>query len=329
MVGVPPRRIVPMLATTGRLPADEEGWSFEIKWDGVRAVAYIDDGALHLESRNLTDITGRYPELAPLAAEFGSTAAVLDGEVVAFDDAGLPSFGRLQGRMHLTGPAVAARMASTPVAYLIFDLLYLGEQPMFDVAYSERRRLLAQLDLAGPAWRTPAVHTGGGEGTALLHATRERGLEGIVAKRLTSVYTPGRRSRDWVKVKNRSSQEVVIGGWLAGSGTRSGRFGALLAGYYDDSGQLRYAGRVGTGFNQAELGRVGAMLAARERPTSPFVDPVPRGARFVEPDLVAEVEIAEWTHTGTLRAASYKGLRPDVAARDVHRDPADPPDSRT
>ena len=316
-----------MLATASTLPADEEAWSFEIKWDGVRAIAYIEDGRLHLESRNLTDITARYPELAPLATELGPTAAILDGEVVAFDEQGRPSFGRLQSRMHLRSSAVAARMASTPVAYLIFDLVHLGERPMLDVAYRERRRLLEELELAGAAWRTPGCHVGAGEGTALLGATRDQGLEGIVAKRLSSVYVPGRRSQDWRKVKNRPSQEIVIGGWLSGSGARHGRLGALLAGYYDDTGALRYAGRVGTGFNQSELTRLGAMLAQRERPTSPFVDPVPRDAHFVEPELVAEVEIAEWTHTGTLRAASYKGLRSDKAPTDVHREQVDSRDA--
>lgn len=319
------RGIVPMLATTAPMPANEDGWSFELKWDGVRAVGYVEDGHLHLESRNLADITPRYPELAPLAAELGPTAAILDGEIVAFDENGLPSFGRLQTRMHLTGPAVATRMVSTPVAYLLFDLLHLGSRSMIDVPYAERRRLLEDLELSGPAWRTSTCHRGTGEGQRLLQATRERGLEGIVAKRVSSVYVPGRRSRDWLKVKNRSSQEVVIGGWLPGSGARQGRFGALLVGYYDDDGLLRYAGRVGTGFNEAELLRLGRLLAARERATSPFAGPVPRGATFVEPDLVAEVEFAEWTHTATLRAPSYKGLRSDKAASDVHREqPAQP-----
>jgi bifunctional non-homologous end joining protein LigD len=320
-----------MLATNASLPANDEGWSFEVKWDGVRAVAYIEDGALHLESRNLTDITPRYPELAPLAGELGPTPAILDGEVVAFDGHGRPSFGRLQSRMHLTGPAVATRMASTPVAYLVFDLLHLGGQSLFDVPYAERRRLLEDLELAGPAWRTPVRHAGPGEGAALLAATSERGLEGIVAKRLSSLYTPGRRSREWLKVKNRASQEVVIGGWLPGSGSRGGegRFGALLAGYYDDDGLLRFAGRVGTGFNEAELVRLAGLLTGRERPTSPFAASdrrrIPRTARFVDPELVAEVEFAEWTHTGTMRAPSYKGLRSDKAATDVHREQVEEP----
>ena len=309
-----------MLATTAALPANEDGWAFEIKWDGVRAVAYIEDGRLHLESRNLADITPRYPELAPLAAALGGTDAIIDGEVVAFDDNGLPSFGRLQTRMHVTGAGVAPRMATTPVAYLIFDLLHLGDQSTMDVPYVERRRLLDGLELAGPSWRTPSCHVGAGEGVALLGATRAQGLEGIVAKRLSSTYVPGRRSKEWLKVKNRASQEVVIGGWLPGEGARAGRFGSLLVGYYDDTGALRYAGRVGTGFNEAELARLGQLLLELQRPTNPFVDKVPRQARFVEPELVAEVEFAEWTHTGTLRAPSYKGLRSDKAPTDVHRE---------
>ena len=306
-----------MLATIGPVPAVEDDWAYEIKWDGVRAITYIQDGRFHMESRNLADITPRYPEIHPIVAALGGTDAVLDGEVVAFDDHGRPSFGRLQSRMHLTGAAVATRMVEIPAAYLLFDVLFLGGTSTLGLPYVERRRLLESLDLNGPFWRTPSIHSGDGAG--LLAVTKDQGLEGIVAKRLQSLYVPGRRSRDWVKVKHRPSQEVVIGGWLEGAGTRAGRLGALLAGYYDDAG-LRYAGRVGTGFDDAELRKLGQLLAEKARATSPFVDPVPRHARFIEPALVCEVEFAEWTHTGTMRAPAYKGLRDDKPAGAVRRE---------
>ncbi len=251
-----PRHLKPMLATLStRLPRDEEAWAYEIKWDGVRAIAYCEAGHLRLESRNLREITSHYPELRALGAELGAREAVLDGEVVAFDDDGRPSFERLQSRMNLASEsAVRRRMADCPVTYLIFDLLYLDGRSLIDLPYAERRERLEALELEGPSWQTPSHHRG--EGKALLRLTEERGLEGLVAKRLDSRYLPGRRSRAWLKVKNIRSQELVIGGWLPGQGRRAGTIGAILVGYHedDDGGRrLRYAGRVGSGFTEAEL----------------------------------------------------------------------------
>ena len=322
MSGPPlPRQLVPMMATAGALPVDEEAWSFEIKWDGVRALSYVENGVISMESRNLNDITPRYPEVHGLAAQLGGRSAILDGEVVAFDETGRPSFGRLQNRMHLAGERnVAARMADTPVVYLLFDVLHLDGQPTMGLPYTERREILEELSLAGPCWQTPAAHPG--DGQALRVVSKAQGLEGIVAKRLASTYTPGRRSREWVKVKNVCRQEVVIGGWLPGEGNRTGRLGALLAGYYDDDGvTLRFAGKVGTGYTAKELDRLGGLLTRIARDTSPFADKVPyRQSRFVEPELVAEVEFTEWTHNGTLRHPSYKGTRDDKPAQDVRRE---------
>jgi bifunctional non-homologous end joining protein LigD len=316
-----PRSLVPMMATAGALPPDEEAWSFEVKWDGVRALSYIEDGVITMESRNLKDITPRYPEVHPLAEQLGGRSAILDGEVVAFDDAGRPSFSRLQNRMHLAGERhVAARMVDTPVVYLLFDVLHLDGRSTMDLPYTERRELLESLQLAGGCWQTPGAHPGAG--TLLLEASKAQGLEGVMAKRLTSTYAPGRRSREWLKVKNVCRQEVVIGGWLPGEGNRTGRIGALLAGYYEDDGTtLRFAGKVGTGYTSKELDRLAGLLEPLARPTSPFADKVPyRASRFVEPVLVAEVEFTEWTHTGTLRHPSYKGTRDDKAAHDVRRE---------
>ena len=313
-------RYVPMLAVAGDLPADDEQWAFEVKWDGVRALTYVDGGVLRMESRNLLDITPRYPEVHGLVETLGSIGAVLDGEVVTFDDEDRPSFQLLQARMHVTSVhEVRLRMATHPVVYMVFDVLWLAGESTVGLPYTERRRLLAQLELEGPAWRVPAHHIGDGE--AMLAASQERGLEGVLAKRLDSVYEPGRRSRSWRKVKNVRRQEVVVGGWLEGTRNREGRIGALLVGYYDGDA-LRFAGKVGTGYTDRTLEELAAILAPLARDTSPFADKVPyRQAHWVEPVLVAEVEFTEWTAGGTLRHPSYKGLRDDKASQDVVREP--------
>ena len=344
-----PERIVPMLAVPGSLPQDQERWSFEVKWDGVRAIAYVRPGRLRLESRNLNEITGSYPELRGLLRDLGMREAVLDGEIVAFDEHGRPSFERLQRRMHVTSESAVRRLAAaTPVVYAIFDLLYLDGHSLMDLPYEHRRDQLERLELSGPAWRVPAAHSGaGGGGTALLKATGERGLEGIVAKRLDCRYEPGRRAGHWIKVKHTSRQELVIGGWLPGEGRRQSRIGSLLMGYgaQPTTGEgiaiaLRYAGRVGTGFSERTLSELQAALEPLRRGSSPFVDAprLPRNAVFVEPRLVAEVEFREWTADGMMRAPSFKGLRDDKPAAEVVREPgsrtaprlaaaAPPPDS--
>ena len=314
--------IVPMMASpSAALPSDDEAFAYELKWDGVRAIAYVDgvDGRIRLESRNLNDVTPRYPEVHPLARECPGHRLVVDGEIVAFDEKGRPSFGRLQPRMHLTGARqVEQRMLDTPVVYLLFDVLHIDGESTRGLAWSERRALLEGLDLSGPNWQTPAVYRGNGD--AVLAASKSGGLEGVVAKRVTSRYEPGRRSKDWLKIKNTCRQEFVVAGWLPGAGSRMGRIGALLVGYHD-GGQLRFAGKVGTGFTDAELARLATAFEPLARPTSPFADKVPyREARFLEPVLVAEVEFTEWTHTGTLRHPSYKGLRDDKPAEQVVRE---------
>ena len=255
------------------------------------------------------------------ARNWGLSEAVLDGEIVAFDDQGRPSFERLQQRMHASSPNVIRRLASEdPVSYMIFDLLYLDGHTTIALPYRERRALLEGLELKGPAWQTPAYHAG--EGRELLAAAAEQRLEGVVAKRLDSPYRPGKRTGEWLKIKNVNRQELVIGGWLPGKGARAGRLGALLMGYYepDEEGQpaLRYAGRVGTGFKEQDLEHLGQELAARTRSASPFAGTQPpRGARFVEPELVAEIEFRQWTHDRILRHSSYKGLREDKPAAEV------------
>jgi bifunctional non-homologous end joining protein LigD len=315
-----PETIEPMKARLGTLPADDGAFGYEVKWDGIRAVARIDRGHLDLTGRNGTDYRPRYPELRPLGAALGSTRAILDGEIVAFDGQGRPSFERLQSRMHLTGEAaVKRRSKELPVTYVAFDLLWLDGHPTVDLPYRDRRRLLADLELEGPSWRTPAHREG--DGAALLDATRAQGLEGVVAKRLDSAYEPGRRSAAWIKVKNVLRQEVVIGGWSPGEGKRSGRLGAICAGVHDETGALRYAGKVGTGFDEQMLDLLTRKLEPLRRDSSPFTGrQPPRGTIFVEPRLVAEVELREWTRTGTLRAGVFLGLRDDVDPGTVVRE---------
>ncbi len=314
-----PEHVEPMKATLGRLPREDAAYGYEIKWDGVRAIAYCSGGRLTLESRNLREITTQYPELRAIGRQLGSREAVLDGEIVALDEHGRPSFQRLQGRMHLASEsAIRRRAKQAPVTLMIFDLLYLEGRSMIALPYEERRELLESLRLEGPSWQTPSFHRG--EGRALLAATKERDLEGIVAKRLDSAYMPGRRTRAWVKVKNVRSQEMVIGGWQPGKGARAGTIGSLLVGYNGGEG-LRYAGNVGTGFTDADLRRLAEMLEPLARDDSPFTGRrPPRDAVFVEPRMVAEVEFSEWTSAGTLRHPSFKGLRDDKDPSEVVRE---------
>jgi bifunctional non-homologous end joining protein LigD len=317
-----PTSLTPMLATAGTLPHSHDNgdadWAFEVKWDGIRAVAFADPGRLRLSSRTGRDITGQYREVAPLSRQLGSHRAVLDGELVAFDS-GRPSFQLLQRRMNVTTDADIRRsMREIPVVYVIFDLLYLDGHSLLAQHYGQRRSLLTSLELGGASWQVPEYQKG--DGAALLAATREQGLEGIIAKRLTSIYQPGRRSRQWVKIKNVRRQEVVIGGWVPGVGQRASSLGALAVGVHVD-GRLQYAGKVGTGFTEATLTALRDRLTALETSDSPFHGRQPqRNTVFVQPELVCEVEFAEWTESDTMRQPSYLGLRDDKPAADVVRE---------
>jgi bifunctional non-homologous end joining protein LigD len=321
-----PEHVVPMLARLSKMPRDEDGYGFEVKWDGIRAIVYSGRrGDIRIENRNLRDITFRYPELHGLAG----LNAVIDGEIVALDEDGRPRFERLQGRMHLSSEAVVrARMGEIPVRFMAFDLIWHDGRDLTGLPYMERRNALDELDVNGRCWQTPAWHRG--EGSALLAAVREQALEGVMAKRLESPYCPGKRTPHWLKIKAKLGQEFVVGGWLPGEGRRLNTLGALLVGYYDD-GALRYAGRVGTGFKERDLELLMKELKKRARETSPFsgAPAPPRQAIFVEPELVAEVEFTEWTKEGILRHPAYKGLRDDKRPREVVREvPAEPRASR-
>jgi DNA ligase D-like protein (predicted ligase) len=329
-----PDRVEPMLATTGELPLQPDRWGLELKWDGVRAIAYVSGGKVRATGRRGTDVTDRYPELEALGDLLPAHDAVLDGEIVAFDGHGRPSFERLQQRMHVSWPE-RRLLRAVRVHYVVFDLLYLNGHPLFDLPYATRRELLDDLELAaGPIEAPPYLP---GSDTAqvaeLLDYTREQELEGLVVKRLDSRYRPGRRVDSWLKVKNFRTQEVVIGGWKPGRGRRAGGIGSLLLGVYDEGGRgLRFAGHVGTGFTDRMLEELSALLRPLRRRVSPYAEPVPRRfaveAQWVEPRLVGEVAYTMWTAEGRLRAPSWRGLRGDVHPEDVHPEDLRPENGR-
>ncbi|MBV9857959.1 MAG: non-homologous end-joining DNA ligase [Streptosporangiaceae bacterium] len=323
-----PVRLIPMLATTSRQPPTDGQWALEMKWDGVRALAFIEGGRPRLVSRTSRDITQAYPELAGMGTAIGHRQVLLDGEIVAFGDGGWPEFEALQQRIHVTSAAQAARLATeNPVTYLAFDLLQLDGRPLMGRPYSERREMLEDLMPNGPYWQCPPVFPGD-DFAAVRAASVEHGLEGVVAKRLDSRYEPGERTGSWRKIKNSLRQEVVVAGWKPGKGNRAGQIGSLLVGINTPHGTpkgLVYAGHVGTGFTVATLRMLGERLAPLRRRDSPFTGPVPpehaRPAVWVEPRLVIDVTFEGWTRAGRMRAPAYKGLRGDKDPAEVVREP--------
>lgn len=294
----------PMLATPWKRPFDDPGWWFEVKWDGVRAVTSIEGASVRLRSRRGLDMIGSYPELSALRS---AEPVVIDGEIVALDEQGRPSFSLLQQRMGVTGSLARAMAERAPVTLVAFDLLHAGA-PMIDRPIEERWDRLAAVMPAGMT-RSEATR---GEGLAMYEAVAAAGLEGVVAKRSGSVYRPGQRSPDWRKIVRRRSARFVVGGYLPGEGTRGSTFSSLLLGLWDGD-HLRFVGAVGSGFEDSALVAVRAALDEMGRPTSPFYldAAVPRDASWVEPMLVAVVEYREWTHESRLRAPVFKGFSGD------------------
>ncbi|CAN5481686.1 ATP-dependent DNA ligase [soil metagenome] len=296
--------VVPMKAAIGTLPpmSHDDEWAYEIKYDGYRTLAFIADGALRLQSSNSLEVTAKYPELSKFAAALNAQSAIIDGELVALDSDGRPSFGLMQQHQ-------------TEVAFYAFDVLQINDVDTISLPYEQRRELLANLVEAGSNWMVPMHRVG--DGAALLAATAAQGLEGVMAKRLGSPYVPGKRSPNWRKIKNRVEVEVVIGGFNKGTGNRSSTFGALLVGIPAADGSLAYAGGVGTGFSQAMLELLLEELRKRVVADCPFRETPPRAltgeATWVRPELRALIEIAEFTNEGYVRHSSFRKLLSKVS----------------
>ncbi|NNE12847.1 MAG: hypothetical protein HKN41_11465 [Ilumatobacter sp.] len=287
--------VSPMKATLGNLPAapDDERWAYEIKYDGYRTLAFVDGDDVRLQSTKGLDVTATYPELRDLPTGVNADVAILDGEFVVLDDDGRPRFDLVQRH-------------ERPGALYLFDVLRVDGHDTIDLPYEDRRRLLEQLVEPGDHWLVPKHRVGGG--AELVAATEAQGLEGVMAKRLGSTYQPGKRSPNWRKIKHRRRTEVVVGGFTAGEGNRTGSFGSLLVGRWD-GGRLDFAGGVGTGFDQRTLTELRDRLGSLVVDTCPFDPPPPpayrRGATWVEPALTATIELTEFTNDGLVRHASF------------------------
>ncbi|MBA2475607.1 MAG: DNA ligase D [Actinobacteria bacterium] len=312
-------RYAPMLAMLAERVPTGPDWLFEVKWDGYRSIVTLTGGEVALTSRQGNDLTGRFPVVArEVEQALKTTDCVLDGEVCALDERGRSSFSAMQ-----------QDAPGTRYVLYAFDLLEVEGSPTVDLPLHERRRRLEELlDRRNETVRFSEAFE---DGEALLEAAAEQGLEGVIAKRVDSRYLPGRRARDWLKVKTHDEQEFLIAGYTRGQGSRSASFGSLVLAVRDEPGGLRYVGNCGTGFGAQEIERLLGLLRPLERATSPF-SPVPKMPKvrkadvvWVEPELVCQVEFAEWTHDGRLRAPSYRGLRDDKRPDEVVRERATPP----
>ncbi len=318
-----PQHVKPMLAMAGDLPTKDAGWAYEFKWDGVRALLYVDGGRVRAFTRNDKSLLSTFPELRDIGLHLGSRSAILDGEIVSLDEEGRPNFSTLSKRLNVTSKSAIEKLRfSNPACFFAFDLLYLDGRSIAELPYDERREALESLKLQGETFATPPSITSTA-GSKVMDIARERGLEGVVIKRRDSRYAPGSRSGNWIKVKNFRTQEVVIGGWTEGKGERDGSLGALLLGIPSNEG-LTYVGKVGTGFTAATRKDLLRRLAPLARKSTPFSEPLSPTetalAHFVRPTIVGEVQFAEWTNDGNLRQPSWRGLRTDKSANEVVRE---------
>ncbi len=323
MTAAPPR-LLPMLAGGNGIPPDSEAYQLEPKLDGQRIIAIVQPHGVILTNRRGGEATATYPELAGLAEALAPQAAVLDGEVVSFNEKGQTSFQRLQRRMHVRQPP-SRLLAETPVAFVAFDVLWLDGELLVDRPQHDRRRVLDDLGIKGEAWQTAPVLDASPDD--LLQACRALGLEGFMAKRLDAPYLPGRRSTAWCKVKCGRRREFVVGGWSSGQGRRQESIGSLALGCYDTTPKeaerrgrpprLFYVGQAGSGLNEEMIGQLRRLFAQISVASSPFVNATPPKLHYVTPMLVAEVAYSEVTEAGTIRQPSVKGLRTDVVASEV------------
>ena len=318
----PPKDLKPMLATSGTVDdvSDDGSWRFEGKWDGIRAIATLSESGLRLQSRAGNDFTHGYPELQVLTELLDGHTGVLDGEIVALDDNGKTSFCRLQQRMNLAAARDVARVRKeVQVQFWLFDVLHLDGVSLLRRKYDLRRQVLEALPLSGEVCLVPPQLTG--TVREALQGSRDRFWEGIVAKQADSTYQPGKRSHSWIKIKNFRDLEVVIVGWKPGAGRREGSLGSMLLAVPGEDGELRYAGKVGTGFTDTILDQLMAALEPLRTRVSAVAGSVPRedafGAIWVRPTLVGEVKYGEWTNDRRLRATSWRGLRPDKTPADL------------
>lgn len=321
-----PTAIYPMLATSINEPFDGPDWLFEIKWDGYRAVAFVENGKAKLVSRNQNELTPRYPELKDLAKSVKAKTAILDGEVVALDEEGRPSFSLMQQRTGFRpGGRRGPTNADVPVFYFAFDLLYLDGYDWRKVPLEERKRKLASVLIPGDTIRYSDHYER--QGKALFEMARAKGLEGILAKKRDSIYQE-RRSSEWLKIKITHRLECVIGGYTEPEGSRA-HFGSIVLGLYDKQGRLIHVGQAGSGFNQQSLAEIWQLLKKRETKQKPFYGEVEalRKVYWVKPELVAEIEYAEWTEGASggsgpkLRAPVFLGLREDKDPKDCVLEP--------
>ena len=311
-----PRVIRPMLATLVDKPFDGEDWLYEIKWDGYRAIAFLEKGSVRLVSRNQNDLTAAYPELRSIPDSIRARTAILDGEIVALDEQGRPSFSLMQQRTGVGegGHRIRRTRDDIPVMYYVFDLLYVDGYSLMQAELEQRKNLLGSIVATGELVRYSDHYIGNGK--ALFEAATQRELEGIVAKRRSSYYVQ-KRSSDWLKIKIVKRQECVVGGYTDPRGSRE-NFGSVVLGLYDDQGRLVPVGQAGSGFTEESHAAMWKRLLALETNRSPFFGKVesPRQVHYVKPELVVEIKFSEWTHEGQsggvkMRAPVFQGLRFD------------------
>jgi bifunctional non-homologous end joining protein LigD len=314
-----PHAIRPMLATLIDKPFDDEAWLYEVKWDGYRAVAFLDGKSVRLVSRNQNDLTVAYPELHAITDYISARTAILDGEIVALDEQGRSSFSLMQQRTGVGegGRRIRRTRDDIPVVYYVFDVLYADGYDVTQADLEKRKQLLASILQHNDLVRYSDHYVG--SGTALFEAAAQRGLEGIIAKRRRSCYVQ-KRSSDWVKIKIVKRQECVIGGYTDPRGARE-NFGSIVLGLYDDQRRLVPVGQAGSGFTQETHASTWKRLHALETGRNPFFGKVEsdRRVHYVKPELVAEIKFSDWTHEGQsggvkMRAPVFQGLRFDKQA---------------
>ena len=308
-----PKHIEPMLATMGKLPANSDKWAYEFKWDGIRAISYWNGRHIRVESRNLADITFRYPELHDIGPLFGDNA-VIDGEIIAMDSNNRPSFSILQKRMHISASSAAQSLPEMQIYYYVFDLLFLRGHNLMDQPYNDRRHALENLNIIHPSCKlTPSYR---GDGKTMLSIAKEHSLEGIVCKKIDSIYSPGTRSDEWIKVKLIKSREFIICGFKY-SGDSTKKIGSLQLAAYDNNMKLHFVGSMGTGFSREDHDLLLKLLEPVKINESPFGEKVDKNVNFTKPVYIAQVEYRRWPKNGLLQQSSFKGLRTDKKPAEI------------